>query len=334
MKVKIQSFMEIMQPKEKHRLENFARFVSPERAELLTEAVSKQIDPRIQEEVGFFAISKANKVLGQVGVTFPKMTSTAETFEVGDVGGAICLYVDFQHRRRGIGTQLMQKAMDYFREKGIEFSFIITREEFEGIEDVLLRKLGYMPVLYYPNYYKVSGGGEAIPSDTKFSWETGDPAALWKVYYALKKDCLGFIERPKNFVQIGRLNGLLANAPFYQDQFLVGKKGSQSVSFANVAQGVADFQGQVIVNETHAISEEELNVIVNQIEQENPGKVILLKPLVDHHLRKVLTQRNYQHYLTGSCLMMTSLTGTTDKKKLNDLFSFNSHFEWNVYDDI
>jgi len=332
--IKIQSFMEIMQRKEKHRPENFARFLSPERAELLVEAVSKPIDPRIQEEVGFFAISKRNKVLGQVGVAFTKMTSTAGTIAVGDAGGAICLYVDFQHRRRGIGTQLMQKAMDYLGGKGAEFSFSITREEFEGIEDVLLRKLGYMTVLHYPYHYKVSRGGEGAPSDTEFFWEAGDPTALWKVYYELKEDCLGFIERPKNFVEIGRLNGLLANAPFYEDHFLIGKKDSQSVSFANIAQGVSETRGQVIINEIHAISEEELNLIVNHIERENTGKVIAFKSVVDHHLRKVLTKRKYQNYLTGSFLMMTSLTGATDKKKLNDLFSFNEHFEYNAYDDI
>jgi GNAT superfamily N-acetyltransferase len=326
--------MEIMQRKEKDRPENFPRFVSPERAQILVEAVSKQIDPRIQEEVGFFAISKGNKVLGQVGVVFPKMTSTAGTFEVGHGGGAICLYVGFQHRRRGIGAQLKQRQMEYFREKGMEFSSTLTREEFEGISDVQERKFGYIPVLNYPNYYKVSRGGEATPSDTEFFRETGDPTTLWKVYYALKKDCLGFIERPKNFIEIGRLNGLLANAPFYQDRFLIGKKGSRTVSFANVAQGRSDFQGQVIVNETHAISEEELNVIINQIEQENPGKVILFDPVVDHHLRKILTQRKYQHYLTGGFLMMTSLTGTTDEKKLNDLFNFDERFVWNVYEDI
>jgi ribosomal protein S18 acetylase RimI-like enzyme len=334
LKIEILGFREIMQRKETHRPKNLTRFVSPERAELLVEALLKGIDPRIQDEVGFFAMSKENKVLGQVGVMVPKMTSTVGTFEVGNIGGTLCLYVDFQHRRRGIGTQLMQRAMAYFREKGIEFSFIITREEFEGIEDALPRKLGYLPVLHYSNYYRVSRGGEAVHSDIEFFWKMGDPTVLWKVYYTLKQDCLGFIERPKNFVEIGRLNGLLANAPFYQDCFLVGRKGFQSVSFANIVQGVADFQGQVIVNETHAISEEELNMIVNRIEQENPGKVILFRPVVDHHLRKVLTQRSYQHYLTGSFLMMTSLTGTTDKKELNDLFSFNDRFEWNVYEDI
>lgn len=334
MKIEIVGFREIMQRRETHRPKNLTRFMSPERAELLVEALSKRIDPRIQDEVGFFAVSQENKVLGQVGVMVPKMTSTAGTFEVGDIGGAFCLYVDFQHRRRGIGTQLMQRAMAYFREKGIDFSLIITREEFEGIGDTLPRKLGYLPVLYYSNYYRVSRGGEAVHSDTEFFWETGDPTVLWKVYYTLKQDSLGFIERPKNFVEIGRRNGLHANAPFYQDRFLVGRKGFQSVSFANIVQGSADFQGQVIVNETHAISEEELNMIVNRIEQENPGKVILFRPVVDHNLRKVLTQRSYQHYLTGSFLMMTSLTGTTDKKKLNDLFSFNERFEWNVYEDI
>ena len=334
MSVKIQSFVEIMQRKEKHRPGNFARFVSPERAELLAEAASKLIDPRIQEEVGFFAISKGNKVLGQVGVASPRMTSTAGTFEVGDVGGAICLYVDFRHRRRGVGIQLMQRAMEYFREKRMEFSFLITREEFEGIQDVLPRKLGYVPVLYYPHYYKVSRGGEGAPSDTEFFMETGDSAALWKVYYELKEDCLGFIERPKNFVEIGRLDGLLANAPFYRDRFLVGRKGSQPVSFANVTQGASEAKGQVIINEVHATSEEELGAIVNWIERENAGKVIAFKPVVDHHLRKVLAQRGYQHYLAGSFLMMASLTGTKVQKKLNDLFSFNERFEWNVYDDI
>ena len=158
--------MEIKQCNEKHRPENFARFVSPERAEILLEAVLQRIDPRMQGEIGFFAISRGNKVLGQVGVMVPKMTSTAGVFEVGDIGGAICLYVDFQHRQRGIGTQLMQRAMEYFREKGIEFSFIITREEFEGIKDALPSKLGYVPVHYYSNYYKVSHGREAIPSNT------------------------------------------------------------------------------------------------------------------------------------------------------------------------
>lgn len=292
--------MEIMQQKEKHRPENFPRFVSPERAQILVEAVSKRIDPRIQDEVGFFAISKGNKVLGQAGVVFPKLTSTAGTFEVGHGGGAICLYVDFQHRRRGIGAQLMQRQMEYFREKGVEFSSMITAEEFEGIADYIPRKLGFIRVLNYPCYYKVSRGGEGSPPDTWFFWETGDHQALWQVYYALKEGCLGFTERPKNFVEIGRLNGFLANAPFYQDQFLVGKKGSQLVSFANVKQGVSDFKGQVIVNETHAISGEELNMIVNQIERENPGKLILFKPVVDQHLRKVLTQRKYQHFLTGA----------------------------------
>ena len=152
MKVKIHSFTDIMRQKEENRPKNFARFISPERAELLAEAVSKPIDPRIHDEVGFLAISEGNEVLGQVGVAFPRMTSTEGTFEVGDVGGAICLYVDYQHRRRGIGTQLMQRALDYFREKGVEFSFVITREEFEGMEDVVLEKLGYVKVLYYPYY--------------------------------------------------------------------------------------------------------------------------------------------------------------------------------------
>jgi GNAT superfamily N-acetyltransferase len=326
--------MEIMQLEEKERPENFARYVSPERAEILVEAVSKRIDPRIQEEVGFFAISKGNKVLGQVGVIFPKLTSAVGAFEVGHSGGAICLYVDFQHRRKGIGAQLKQRQMEHFREKGMEFSSTLTAEEFEGIQDALPRKLGYVPVLNYPNYYKISRGEKAIHSETEFFHKPKDSAALWKVYYTLKEDCLGFIERPKNFVEIGRLSGLLANAPFYQAQFLIGKKGSKPVSFSNVSQGVADFQGQVVVNETHATSEEELNAIVTRIEQENPGKVILFKPVVDHHLRKVLIQRKYQHYLTGAFLMMTSLTGATDKKRLNDLFSFNNRFVWNVYEDI
>jgi len=337
LEVKIQSFMEIMQRKEKNRPENFARFISPERAELLVEAVSKPIDPRIHGEVGFLAISEGSKVLGQVGVALPRMTSTEGTFEVGDVGGAICLYVDYQHRRRGIGTQLMQKALDYFREKGIEFSFVITREEFEGIEDVILEKLGYVKVLHYPYYYRVSRGGDAktcTSCGTEFFRETGDPTALWKVYCELKQDCLGFVERPKNFVEIGRLNGLLANAPFYEDKFLIGKRDSEPVSFANVAQGAGDSQGQVIVNEIHAVSEEELNLLVGRIELESLGKVVAFKPVVDHHLRKVLTGRGYRHYLAGSFLMMTSLTGTTDKRKLDELFRFNERFEWNVYDDI
>jgi len=118
LKVKIESFRGIMQRKEKHRQENFARFVSPERAELHVEAMSKRTDPRIQEEVGFFAISKRNKVLGQVGVVFPKLTSTAGTFEVGHSGGAICSYVDFKHRRKGIGAQLKQGQMECFRDRG------------------------------------------------------------------------------------------------------------------------------------------------------------------------------------------------------------------------
>ncbi|MGD8565628.1 MAG: GNAT family N-acetyltransferase [Candidatus Bathyarchaeota archaeon] len=332
--MKIKSFMEIMQLKPKDRPENLPRYVSPERAEILLEAVSKQIDPRIQEEVGFFAISKGNKVLGQVGVIFPKLTSTVGAIEFGHSGGAICLYVDFQHRRRGIGTQLKQRQMEYFRERGIEFSSSITTEIFEGIQDVHDRKLGYRSVLNYPNYFMVSRGGEDTPSDTEYFKEAGDSAALWQVYYALKEDCLGFIERPKNFVEIGRLNGLLANAPFYQDQFLVGKKGSQIVSFANTRQGTSDFKGYVFVNDTHAVSEDKLNIIINQIERESPGKVILFSPVVDPHLRRVLTKRKYQHYLTGAHLMMTSLTGTTNKKKLNDLFNFDDLFVYNVYEDI
>ncbi len=150
-----------MQLKEKHRPENFARFVSPSRAEILVEAVSKQIDPRIQDEVGFFAISKGNKVVGQVGVAFPRLKSVAGTFEVGHGGGAICLYMDFQHRRRGVGAQLRQRQMEYFREKGMEFSSSINAEIFEGIQDVQDRKFGYVPVLNYPNYYKVSRGARA-----------------------------------------------------------------------------------------------------------------------------------------------------------------------------
>lgn len=150
-----------MQLKEKHRPENFARFVSPSRAEILVEAVSKQIDPRIQDEVGFFAISKGNKVVGQVGVAFPRLKSVAGTFEVGHGGGAICLYMDFQHRRRDVGAQLRQRQMEYFREKGMEFSSSINAEIFEGIQDVQDRKFGYVPVLNYPNYYKVSRGARA-----------------------------------------------------------------------------------------------------------------------------------------------------------------------------
>jgi len=81
------------------------------------------------------------------------------TIRWGDVGHVLNIGVDPQHRRRGVGTALMQRLMDYFKKRGVNKVRLEARESNIGARQ-FYSFLGFSEVGKVPYYY--SDGEAAI----------------------------------------------------------------------------------------------------------------------------------------------------------------------------
>jgi ribosomal protein S18 acetylase RimI-like enzyme len=110
-----------------------------------------KIDPRSKDSlVGFCAVDNGC-VVGFVGVLDLATRTLDGTVE--HVGGMYGVATLPGHTRKGISTSLMNKAHQYFKEKGYRFSFLGTSQSLIAYE--FYKKLGYIDMFEYSSAYKV-----------------------------------------------------------------------------------------------------------------------------------------------------------------------------------
>ncbi len=105
-----------------------------------------QSDPRLRDSPVGYAITEDDHVNGFVGV-MDLVTKTFQGVKMR-VGGIWNVATHPSYTRRGIATNLMDKAHECFRKRGYMFSFLTTGRATTAYQ--LYQKLGYQETLTLP----------------------------------------------------------------------------------------------------------------------------------------------------------------------------------------
>jgi GNAT superfamily N-acetyltransferase len=154
-----------------------------------------KIDPRLRNSpVGFSAVDNG-RLVGYVGVM--DLTTRTLNGSVECAGGVYGVATSPSHLRKGISTMLMNRAHQYFREKGYRFSFLATSHTI--VAYALYLKLGYTDVFERPSAYKVLKPKRAkLPREERAA--KLDLDRLLQVYNKCVKDKTGLVVRDKDYL--------------------------------------------------------------------------------------------------------------------------------------
>lgn len=138
-------------------------------------------DPRLRDGCVGFCGLKEEKVVGFVGV----MDLTMRAFDgaVEKVGGLYGVATFPGYTRQGICTALLNRAHEYFAEKGYRFSFLTTSPTI--VAHGLYCRLGYYDVASFPSAYKIKEKTErqkTAKREKNPKWNLGKMLELFRDY--------------------------------------------------------------------------------------------------------------------------------------------------------
>jgi GNAT superfamily N-acetyltransferase len=169
-------------------LKCFGWFLSPEQVEII-----KSVDSRVPKYVALYAVED-DFVQSQVGVVTLN-TQTSEGIEkVGYIWGVATRPTQ---ARQGYATKLIKEAHNRMIEEDIRYSFLGTGKSMVAYD--LYRKFGYNDFTIFKRgmmkcQNKASGG---ITLKIK-----KDSDIIADLFYEYSKGHLGFVKRPKNFLDV------------------------------------------------------------------------------------------------------------------------------------
>jgi GNAT superfamily N-acetyltransferase len=166
----------------------------------------RRSDPRLRDGPAAFCALEKGLPVGFVGVMdVPTRTVDGEE----RVGGIWAVATHPGFARRGISTVLLEKAHEYFREKGARLVFINTKRTF--VAHGLYRKLGYEDVGWSakrPMAYKVTGSALVSGAGTL---ESATEECVTDLFQRFTADRTGFVCRPPGFLDLQVEYGPLAS---------------------------------------------------------------------------------------------------------------------------
>lgn len=266
-------------------------------------------DPRSRDSpVGFCAV-KNDLPIGFVGVLHLYTQTLEGTVErVGGIYGVATLP---SHTRKGVSTALMNKAHQYFTEKGFRFSFLTTSRTL--IAHAFYEKLGYLDVVQYPSAYKVVAHKKGELSTNK-EIAKFDFDKILKVYHEFSRDKTGFVIRDKEYLKM-----LKKGERITAKQCIISEKGY--AIFRKDREGVW-------IRELIALTADDMEKLVSQIEQQ-ARDVIYDRMVLNNALLKVYGSRGYMiSRESHSVLMAKPLTANASiKQAYGDKF-FMTSLDW------
>lgn len=192
-------------------LKCFGWFLSPEQIEFI-----QGVDSRVPEYVALYAVED-DVVQSQVGVVTLDTLTKEGIEKVGYIWGVATRP---SQAKQGYATKLIQEAHNRLIEEDIRYSFLGTGKSLIAYN--LYRKFGYSDFTIFKRgmmkcQNRASGG---ITLKTKV-----DNDIILDLFYEYSKEHLGFVKRPKNFLEVRKawswfqyeLVGI-----FYEDETPVG----------------------------------------------------------------------------------------------------------------
>jgi ribosomal protein S18 acetylase RimI-like enzyme len=241
-------------------------------------------DPRLKDGcIGFCAVD-GGKLVGYVGVMDLATRTLQNTVEMA--GGIYGVATLPGHTRRGICGTLLNRAHEYFKERGYEFAFLTTSPTLVAYG--LYEKLGYFDVTSFPGVYKVK-----VKEEKKDNPPCEEPKLdfdrMLEIYCDYVKNRTGFVVRNKAYMKM-----LAKTHEIAARECIIAQRGY--VIFKREKKHVR-------IRELVAHDREEMNGLVGQVE-DRAHAVVYGRAILDPALRKVCESRGFTVLEAGHGVLM------------------------------
>ncbi len=156
-----------------------------------------EADKRLPEWGGELYAVEEDRVLGVVGLLYPKARTKDGVIEVGGIRHVCCRP---SASRKGVAKKLIKKAHEILAEK-VRYSFLMTSAS--GVAHELYKKLGYEDIYVPPKAFKKA---DKLKSDVRFKQEN-DPGYVRSVYLDTVKDLRGLVIRERDYWDMAKARG-------------------------------------------------------------------------------------------------------------------------------
>lgn len=241
-------------------------------------------DPRLKDGcIGFCAVDE-EKLVGYVGVMDLATRTLQNTVEMA--GGIYGVATLPGHTRRGICGALLNRAHEYFKQRGYRFAFLTTSPTLVAYG--LYEKLGYFDVTSFPGVYKVK-----VKEEKKHNSPCEEPKLdfdrMLEIYCDYVKNRTGFVARNKAYMKM-----LAKTHEIAARECIIAQRGY--IIFKREKK-------QVRIRELIAHDQEEMNRLVGQAE-DRAQTVVYGRAILDPALRKVCESRGFTVLEAGHGVLM------------------------------
>ena len=240
------------------------------------EHVKKMVaaDSRLPDWGGELYACENGKVLGTVGLLYPKLKTSEGVIKVGGIRN-VCTRPSTS--RKGTARKLMEEAHRRMVEEGVRYSLLMTSRSLIAYD--LYLKLGYKDVHIYPTAFK-----KVEKKDAKVEFrEEVDPMYVKELYRQSVSDLEGLTVREDDYWQMAEARGWPSN-----DNVEFAYLGDEKVGYAMYHKR----RKQVDCGEIAAKDENSLRDILESLEATVDREFIVIYYVnPDHH--KLLDQMGY-----------------------------------------
>jgi GNAT superfamily N-acetyltransferase len=155
-------------------------------------------DPRLRDGSVGFCFLKQGKLFGYVGVM--DLTLRTVTGKLERVGGLYGVATLPGYTRQGVCTTLINRAHEYFLEKGYHFSFLTTSPTI--VAHALYSKLGYSDVASLLSAYKIKEKTEQRETSKHEAVPRWDYDRMLKLFHEYVRGRTGFAVRDEAYVKM------------------------------------------------------------------------------------------------------------------------------------
>jgi len=262
-----------------------------------------KIDPRLADGAMGFAAVESGHVVGFVGVMdIPTRVLDGSVQCVGGVYGVATLA---SHVRRHVSTILMERAHEYFREKGYRFSFLFTQRYL--VSHGMYEKLGYSDLLERSSAHKILALKRDKAGAKRKEKRVGklDLDKVLRIYKRCVKDKTGIVLRDRAHMALHKKSDELTgkNCVIGEDGYVFFQKNPSA------------WVRGTWIRELVALNKREMDKLLVKLEA-GAMDLIYDRAVLDERLRDVYRSRGYiVHDRSHGVVMVKPLTKNTSFKQ-------------------
>jgi len=261
-------------------------------------------DRRMPEWGGELYAEEDGKVLGCVGILYPRAKISGEVRKVGGIRN-VCSRPS--ESRKGVIKNLMGRAHEIMREE-VDVSFLMTSKS--GVAYNLYRKLGYETIHVPPRAYKKV---EDRQSDIEFRDQV-DPEYVRWMYMNSVEDFLGLVVREEDYWDMAEARGWPDN-----DKLKIAFKEGKKIGYV-----MCESSRNSLSVKEFAAEKGEVSELLKALEAEANKDYIVLS-YVNPSYRKILEEEDYSwNQDLWYRVMMKDLNGKGDIISKEDRTNFHT----------